>query len=97
MRSRLCGLLEVLEPDRQPVAIRTILTPPRSIDKRSGNRFETEFEERTIVDFEQPVRDMDAEIRVYPDQMGVECRMVDFRQRQPIRGRPAVLTARPRP
>ena len=37
------------------------------------------------MNFEQPVRDMDAEIRVDPDQVGIEGRMVDFCQRQPIR------------
>jgi len=31
------------------------------------------------VDFEQPVGDMNAEIRVYPDQMGIEGRMTDLR------------------
>jgi len=31
------------------------------------------------MDFAQPVRDMDAEIGVDPDQVGVESRMVDLR------------------
>jgi hypothetical protein len=44
---------------------------------------EPEFEKRTIVDFEQAVRDMDAEIRVDPDQL--EGRLVELRQRQTIR------------
>jgi hypothetical protein len=35
------------------------------------------------MDFEQPVRDVDAVIRVDPDQVGVERRMVDF-----VNGRP---------
>jgi hypothetical protein len=67
--------LELLEPDRQPVAIRTILTPSRPVYQRSGDSLQTEFEKRAIMDFEQPVRDMDAEIGVNPDQVGIECRM----------------------
>jgi hypothetical protein len=31
------------------------------------------------MDFEQPVRDVDAEIGVDPDQIGIEGRMMDFR------------------
>jgi hypothetical protein len=31
------------------------------------------------MDFKQPVRDMDSEIGVDPDQMGVEGRMMDLR------------------
>jgi hypothetical protein len=31
------------------------------------------------MDFEQPVGDMDAEIRVDPDQVGIEGRVVDLR------------------
>jgi hypothetical protein len=31
----------------------------------------------TIVDFEQPVRDVDAEIRVDPHQVGIERGMMD--------------------
>jgi hypothetical protein len=52
---RLCGLLELLEPDRQPVSIGTILIASRPVDQCSGNRFEAEFEKRTIMNFEQSV------------------------------------------
>jgi hypothetical protein len=62
----------------QPVAIRTILIPSRQLDQCSGNPLEAEFEKWTIVDFEQPLGDMDAEIRVDPDQVGIERRMMDF-------------------
>ena len=37
------------------------------------------------MDFKQPIGDMDAEIGVDADQVGVEGRMVELRQRQPIR------------
>jgi hypothetical protein len=34
---------------------------------------------RTIVDFEQPFRHIDAEIRVSPDPVGIKRRMMDLR------------------
>ena len=37
------------------------------------------------MDFEQPVRDVDAVIGVDADQVGIEGRMMDLRQRQAIR------------
>jgi hypothetical protein len=55
------------------------------LDHLPDDPLQPEFEKRAIVDFEQPVRDMDAEIWVDPDQVGVEGRMMDFRERQPIR------------
>ncbi|HZC82104.1 MAG TPA: hypothetical protein VE222_10425 [Nitrospiraceae bacterium] len=71
--------LELLEPDRQPVAIRTILTPSRRFDQCSRDPLEAEFEKRAIMDFELPIRDVDSEIGVDPDQVGVEGRMMDLR------------------
>jgi hypothetical protein len=62
--ARLCGFLELLEPERQSVPIRAILTPPRQLDLLPDDPFQAKFEKRAIVDFEQPIRDMDAEIRV---------------------------------
>jgi len=69
----------LLEPDRQPVAIRTVLTPPRQLDHLPGDPFQPEFEKRAIVDFEQAVRDMDAEIGVDADQVSIEGRVMDLR------------------
>ena len=63
----LCRLLEFPEPKRQPVAIRAILRPPRHLDQCASDPFEPEFEKRTIMDFEQPIRDVDVEIGVDPD------------------------------
>jgi hypothetical protein len=31
------------------------------------------------MDFEQPIRHVDAEVRIDPDQVGIEGRMVDLR------------------
>ena len=46
-----------------------------------GFPLESEFEERAIVDFEQPIREADAKIRVDSDQMGIERGTVDLGQR----------------
>ena len=56
----------------------TILTPPRQSNHLPDDPLQPEFEKRAIMDFEQPVRDMDAEIGVDPDQVGVEGRMMDL-------------------
>ena len=58
-----------------------VLKPPRPVDERSDDSLEAEFEEWAVMDFEQPVRDMDAEIRVDPDQLGVKGRVMELRQR----------------
>jgi hypothetical protein len=49
-----------------------------------------EFEKRTIMGFEQPVRDMDAVIWVDPNQVGIEGRMMDL-----VSGRPFDTTGCP--
>jgi hypothetical protein len=36
------------------------------------------------MNFEQPVGHMDPEIRVYPDEVGIEGRMMDFGQWQAV-------------
>jgi hypothetical protein len=69
VRSKLCRLLELLEPERQSVPVGAILTPPRQLDLLPDDPFQAEFEKRTIMDFEQPVRDVDAEIGVNADQV----------------------------
>ena len=53
--SRLCGLLKLLEPNRQPVAVRPILDPVRPIDQRSGDSLQ-----RAIMNFEQPIGDVNS-------------------------------------
>jgi len=50
----------LLEPDSQPVAIGTILKPSRPVDQCSGDPLEAEFEKRAIMDFEQPIRDVNS-------------------------------------
>ena len=76
---------ELLEPDRQPVPIWTILVPSRQLDDLPDDLLQAEFEERPIVDFEQPIGDMNSKIGVDADQMGVEGRVMELRQRQAIR------------
>jgi hypothetical protein len=62
----------LLEPYRQPVTIGTILTPPRQLDQCPSDRLQPKFEERAVMDFEQPIGDVDSEIRVDPDQANIE-------------------------
>ena len=59
--------------------------PSRPVDQCSGDPLEAKFEKRTIMDFEQPVGDVNSVIGVDPDQMGIEGRMMDLRLRQAIR------------
>ena len=76
------GFLELLEPQRQPISIRPIFRPARQLDPCAGDPFEANFEKRTIVDFKQPVGDMNSEIgidrlpkllvRVHDDVRGIE-------------------------
>ena len=47
---------------------------------------QSEFEERAVMDIEQPVRHMDAEFGIDPDQVSMESRMMELGQRQAIRG-----------
>jgi hypothetical protein len=82
--AELCGFLELLEPNRQPITIGTVLIPPRPADHLTDDPFEPEFEKRGIMGFEQPIRDVDAEIGVDADQIGTEGRMVDFGEPQAI-------------
>jgi len=65
-RLSLCRSPELLKPERQPLPIGTILIPPWQLDCLPDDPLQPEFEKRAIMDFEQPVRDMDAEIRVDP-------------------------------
>jgi hypothetical protein len=76
-RLSLCRSPELLKPERQPLPIGTILIPPWQLDCLPDDPLQ--FEKRAIVDFEQPIRDMDAEIRVDADQVSIEGRMVDLR------------------
>jgi hypothetical protein len=92
----LCDFLEFLEPARQPISIRLIRASPRQLDLLPSDPFEAEFKERPVMNFEEPVRDVDVEIRVDPDQLGIEDGPVELRQRQALR-RSAALTARPHP
>ena len=66
VRSKLCRLLELLEPDRQSIPIRTILTPSRPVDQCSSDPLQPKFEERALVDFEQPIGDVNSVNRVGP-------------------------------
>jgi hypothetical protein len=79
VRSKLSGLLKLLEPNRQPVADKPVLDPVRPIDQRSGNSLQPEFQKRAVMDFEQPVGDVNSVIRVDANQVN-EGRMMELRQ-----------------
>ena len=53
-------ILELLEPKRQPVPIGTILTPPPRLNHLPDDPLKPEFEKRAIMDFEQPVGDVNS-------------------------------------
>jgi quercetin dioxygenase-like cupin family protein len=72
-------ILELLEPKRQPVPIRTILTPPRQFDRLPDDPFEAEFEKRAIVDFEQPIRDVNSVVGIDADQVGIKGGLMELR------------------
>jgi hypothetical protein len=74
-----------LETNRQAIAIGTVLKPSRPVDRPSCDPLETEFEKRTIMDFEQPIRAWMRKIRVDPDLVSIEGCVVNPRQRQAIR------------
>jgi hypothetical protein len=71
--------LKLLEPNRQPVPFRPVLDPVRPIDQRSGNSLQPEFQKRAVMDFEQPVGDVNSVIRVDANQVN-EGRMMELRQ-----------------
>ncbi len=82
---RSCGFLELLEPQRQPVTIGVIACSPWQLDLLPDDSLQTKFEKRTVMDFEQPVGDVNSLIGVDPDQVSIEGGMVDLGQRQAIR------------
>jgi hypothetical protein len=80
--------LELLEPDRQPVSIGTVFTPPRQLDHLPDDPLQPEFEERAIMQVEQPSR----------RRSGVHRRPHDGASLTVSRSRSlAVLIARPHP
>ena len=51
--SRLSRFHELLKAERQPLPIGIILRSSRQLDQCTGHRFEPEFEEGAVVQFEQ--------------------------------------------
>jgi hypothetical protein len=79
--AELCGLLELLEPKRQPIPIGMILKPSWSVDHCSGDPLQPEFQEWSIVNVEQPIGDMNSVSGVDSDQVSVEGCVMQLRQR----------------
>jgi hypothetical protein len=72
------SLLELLEPSRQSIPIRAIFTASRQLDQLPDDPLKAEFEKRAVMDFEQPIRDVNSVIKVDADQVGVEGGMMDI-------------------
>ena len=85
----------MLEPNRADAA-RDDCSVCRG-DHLHDDPHQPEFEERAIVDFEQPVGDVNPVVGVYADQMGVEGRVMEFSQRRAIRDRSVAQAARRHP
>jgi hypothetical protein len=69
----------LLEPERQSVPIRAILTPPRQLDLLPDDPFQAKFEKRAIVDFEQPIRDVNSVVGIDADQVGIKGGLMELR------------------
>jgi hypothetical protein len=66
------------EPNYQPVPIRPILSPPRQLNRIAGDSLQPKFEKPPIADFEQPIGDVDTEIRIDSDQVSIEGRVMEL-------------------
>ena len=71
----------MLEPNRQPVSIRAIFIPSWRLDYLPDDPLQAEFKEWAIVDFEKPIGNVNSVIGIDADQMSVESRVMEFRQR----------------
>jgi hypothetical protein len=56
----------------------TILTPPRQSNHLPDDPLQPEFEKRDIMDFEQPIGDVNSVIGVDADQVSIERRMMEL-------------------
>jgi hypothetical protein len=75
--------LEPLEAPRQPVLIRAILDAAGQVDGPSLQALQG-FEHRAVVLAEEPVRNVQPVVGVDSDQVRIESRVVNFRERDPI-------------
>jgi len=64
----LCDALELLEPHSEPVAIGVVLAPPWQPHRRACNRLEALLKQRTVMQHQRPLGDVDTTIGVDPDQ-----------------------------
>ena len=72
--------LEPLIPLRKPVPIRAVLGAIGQMDHPAVEPLQG-FEHRPVVLHQQAVGDVQFEVGVDADQMGIECGMVNFRER----------------
>jgi hypothetical protein len=74
------SLLELLEPSRQSIPIRAIFTASRQLDQLPDDSRKAKFEKRAVMDFEQPIGDVNSIVGVNADEVGIEGGMVDLRR-----------------
>ena len=70
--SGLCDALELLEPHSDPVAIGVVLAPPWQPHRRACDRLEALLKQRTVMQHQQPLGDVDTTIGVDPDEVIIE-------------------------
>ena len=76
--------LELLEPGGEPVAIRRLLLSLGQPDQCSSDRLQALLEQRPVMKPQQPFRDVDAAIGVDANQVVVERRVVNLRERDAV-------------
>ena len=76
---------EGLKTQIESIAVRLVLGTSRIENAYAAGGLASELEEGTVVDVEEPVRDMDDAIGVDAEQIAVEGGVVDLGQRQTIR------------
>ena len=76
--------LEPLEPQRKPISVRLVLHAVRQMDRATIQPLQG-FEHRPVVLPQQPLGHMQPIVRVDADQMRVERRMMNFRERDAVR------------
>ena len=78
------GPPELLESRREPVAVGAKLRAPRGPDQASGTGLQALLEQGTVVEHQEPLRDVHPTVGVDADQVVVEGGVVDLRQRDAI-------------
>ena len=74
---------KTIEPQREPVSIRVVLSPLRKAQQSAVQPFDR-LQHRPILLSEQTLRDVQSVVWIDSDQVGVEGGMMDFRKRDAV-------------